>query len=48
MQFIVGEVIWIHIQKLCPCEVLRIIFICFIKEEKVPTNERKTNTDIED
>lgn len=27
MQFMVGEVIWIHIQKLWPNEVLRIIFL---------------------
>jgi len=35
MRFIVGEVIWIHIQKLCPCEVLRIIFLSSTKEEKL-------------
>lgn len=36
MQFMVGEVIWIHIQKLWPNEVLRIIFLdSKKKDEKV-------------
>lgn len=35
MQFILGEVTWIHIQKLCPSKVLRIIFLSSKKDEKV-------------